>query len=73
VVEVEGFLAPDDPRLAALAKALGPESRVIAIGGYAVPLSAAELAGEPVKAAEPAKAPESNPAPAPEATSGDAA
>ncbi|WP_395018911.1 chorismate mutase [Dongia sp.] len=71
VVEVEGFLAPDDARLAALAKALGPDSRVIAIGGYAVPLTAAELAGEPVKAPEPAKTIE--PTPAPEATSGDAA
>jgi chorismate mutase len=64
LVEIEGFLAPDDPRLAALAKALGPDSRAISIGGYAVPLSAAELAGEP-------KAPEA--APAPEANPGDAA
>src|SRR4051812_26881850 len=63
VVEVEGFLAPDDPRLVTLAKALGPDSRAIAIGGYAVPLTAAELAGEPV--AKPVKAPEE--------TSGDAA
>jgi len=72
VVEVEGFLAPDDPRLAALAKALGPDSRVIAIGGYAVPLSAAELAGEPVKAPESPKA-EPTPEATPEAASGDAA
>jgi chorismate mutase/prephenate dehydratase len=63
VVEVEGFLAPEDPRLAAIAKALGAESRVIAIGGYAVPLTAEELAGEKPKAAEPAS----------QETSGDAA
>jgi hypothetical protein len=63
VVEVEGFLAPEDPRLAAIAKALGAESRVIAIGGYAVPLTAEELAGEKPKAAESAS----------QETSGDAA
>jgi hypothetical protein len=44
LVEVEGFLAPDDPRLGQLAASLGTESRVIGIGGYAVPLSADELA-----------------------------
>ena len=48
----------------ALAEALGPNARAIAIGGYAVPLTAEELAGE-----RPAKAPE----PTPEASSGDAA
>jgi chorismate mutase-like protein len=53
LVEIEGFLAPDDARLAALAKGLGAESRAIAIGGYAMPLTAEELAGEP--AAKPAK------------------
>jgi hypothetical protein len=51
-----------------LAKALGPESRAIAIGGYAVPLTAAELAGD--AAAKP-KAPDAKAAP--EETSGDAA
>jgi chorismate mutase-like protein len=65
LVEVEGFLAQDDPRLGALAKALGPDARSIAIGGYAVPLTAAELASEPAPA--PAREP------AREETSGDAA
>jgi len=51
LVEVEGFLAPDDPRLAQLAKSLGADSRVIGIGGYAVPLSAEELA-EPSQRSE---------------------
>jgi hypothetical protein len=64
VVEVEGFLAPDDPRLATLARSLGAESRAIAIGGYAVPLTPEELAGE-----KPAKASEAAPA----ESSGDAA
>jgi chorismate mutase / prephenate dehydratase len=49
LVEVEDFLAPDDVRVQQLAAALGAESRVIGIGGYAVPLSAEELA-EPVPA-----------------------
>jgi chorismate mutase-like protein len=44
LVEVEGFLAADDPRLAQLARVLGTESRVIGIGGYALPLTADELA-----------------------------
>jgi chorismate mutase-like protein len=65
LVEVEGFLAPDDARLAALAKTLGAEARALVIGGYALPLSAEELASEAVKAPEPA--------PATEAASGDAA
>jgi chorismate mutase-like protein len=46
LVEVEGFVAPDDPRLAALAKTLGSEARAMSIGGYALPLTAQELAGE---------------------------
>jgi hypothetical protein len=46
LVEVEGFVAPDDARLATLAKTLGAEAHVTPIGGYAVPLSAQELAGE---------------------------
>lgn len=52
LVEVEGFVAQDDPRLLRLVRALGPESRVIGIGGYALPLSADELAerAEPVAA-----------------------
>jgi chorismate mutase-like protein len=59
LVEVEGFLAADDPRLADLARSLGADSRVIGIGGYAMPLSAEELA-EPslqkLEAAEPRSA-----------------
>ena len=59
LVEVEGFLAPDDARLAAFANGLGPEARAIAIGGYAVPLTSAELANEaPVARPAPPKAPE---------------
>ncbi|HEY4164627.1 MAG TPA: chorismate mutase [Dongiaceae bacterium] len=46
LVEIEGFVAPDDPRLAALTKTLGAEAWVTPIGGYAVPLTAQELAGE---------------------------
>ena len=62
LVEVEGFLAADDPRLVALTEALGPQSRAIAIGGYAMPLSAEELANEPAQSSRPAavKAPEQN-------------
>jgi len=44
LVEAEGFLATDDPRLAVLARSLGADSRAIGIGGYAVPLTPAELA-----------------------------
>jgi hypothetical protein len=49
------------------------ESRVIAIGGYAVPLTAAELASEPAKTPEPAKAEPAKVESGAEATSGDAA
>jgi len=48
LVEIEGFLAPDDPRLGVLSKALGAEARLVAIGGYAVPLTPEELAPEEV-------------------------
>jgi chorismate mutase len=60
LVEVEGFLGKDDPRLAALFRSLGPDSRAIEIGGYALPLTPAELAGEATAAApkRAAKAPE---------------
>jgi chorismate mutase-like protein len=59
LVEVEGFLAKEDPRLAVLARALGADSRAIAIGGYAVPLSADELANDTAPALKRApKAPE---------------
>ena len=40
LVEVAGFLPPDDPRLAAR----GPLLRVAVAGCYARPLAAAELA-----------------------------
>jgi chorismate mutase-like protein len=58
LVEVEGFLAADDPRLAQLATSLGTESRVIGIGGYAVPLSSEELVepSQPHEAAVPRSA-----------------
>jgi chorismate mutase-like protein len=47
LVEIEGFLAPNDPRLERLLKTLGAEARVTPIGGYALPLSAEELKSEP--------------------------
>lgn len=47
LVEVEGFMAPDDPRLARLAADQGGLIRQTwVIGGYAVPLSAEELTSE---------------------------
>lgn len=47
LIEVEGFLAPDDARLGRLAASgTSPLSQVWVIGGYAVPLSAEELAAE---------------------------
>jgi chorismate mutase-like protein len=55
LVEVEGFLAAEDERLPQLAKSLGVDSRVIGIGGYAMPLGADELA-EPSRAPEPKSA-----------------
>jgi chorismate mutase-like protein len=70
LVEIEGFLAGEDPRLGALAKALAREAHIIAIGGYAMPLSAEELAGEP--APKPVAEPEERAA-AKEETSGEPA
>jgi hypothetical protein len=46
LIEIEGFLAPEDRRLAELVEG-GEALKSWVIGGYAVPLSAAELA--PVK------------------------
>jgi hypothetical protein len=47
LAEVEGFLAPDDPRLARLlADNAGQIRQVSIIGAYAVPLTAEELAGD---------------------------
>ena len=45
-VELDGFLSPDDGRLAALAKAGDPVRQLWSLGGYAVPFTAAELAGD---------------------------
>ena len=45
-VELDGFLAADDARLAALVKAGDPVRQLWSLGGYALPFSAAELAGE---------------------------
>ncbi len=47
LVEVEGFLAPDDPRLAELRRSEETLKSWV-IGGYAVPLSEQELAPTPV-------------------------
>ncbi len=45
LVEVEGFVAPEDPRLDSFQQKLNrPLDRLIPLGGYAKPLSAAELA-----------------------------
>jgi chorismate mutase/prephenate dehydratase len=46
LAEVEGFVAADDPRLKALAKAAGEGvQRAVTIGGYAAPFTAEELSG----------------------------
>jgi chorismate mutase-like protein len=46
LIEAEGFCEADDPRLGQLREQLGESiERVIRIGGYATPLSEAELAG----------------------------
>ncbi len=44
LVEIEGFLASDDPRVASLAEMAEPVSHAWAVGSFAVPLSAADLA-----------------------------
>ncbi len=44
LIELDGFVPADDPRLDRLRAQLGPAVyRLLALGGYAVPLSAAEL------------------------------
>lgn len=44
LIEIEGFVLPSDPRLEMLRARLGPAlSRLLPFGGYAVPLTAAEL------------------------------
>jgi chorismate mutase len=49
LVEIDEFVAANDPRLARLLEAPeGTIARVVRVGGYAEPLSAAELAGTPV-------------------------
>lgn len=70
LVEVEGCLAPEDPRLAAAKEAFGNRmSHMTVIGGYATPLTLAELGPQPRPAALSAP-----PAPRPEvARSGAAA
>ena len=46
VIEVEGFIPVSDPRLARFREQLGPAlHRLLRLGGYAVRLPAAELAG----------------------------
>jgi|APTNR8051073442_1049403.scaffolds.fasta_scaffold01851_8 chorismate mutase len=47
LLEAEGVIADDDPRLVRLAAGLGDGVRVTPIGGYAEPFSAEELAPEP--------------------------
>lgn len=43
LIEIDGFVPASDPRLAGLGEQLGPALyRLLAFGGYAVPLSAAE-------------------------------
>jgi len=49
LIDIDGFLPPEDPRLAGFAARLGKSlGRIWPVGGYAVPLSAAEL-GLPAK------------------------
>jgi chorismate mutase/prephenate dehydratase len=58
LAEVEGFVAPDDPRLKAVVAAAGETAqRAIVLGGYAVPFSADELSSAPARSApQPRKA-----------------
>lgn len=53
LVEVEGFLASDDSRVAALVTETEPVSHAWAVGSFAVPLLAEELANNPILTAEP--------------------
>ena len=44
LIEIDGFVPTSDPRLGRLREQLGPTLyRLLGFGGYAVPLSAAEL------------------------------
>lgn len=53
LVEVEGWLTADDPRLPVFREAFGqPIDRLVLIGGYAKPLPAAALDGTPAAAAD---------------------
>jgi len=57
LIEIDGFVAPDDPRLDRFRAQLGAALyRLLPLGGYAVPLSAAELspAGSSAVSASPA-------------------
>lgn len=57
LIEVEGYVAPSDPRLPRLQDRLGPAMlRLLRFGGYAVPLGAAELASPHVYGATAAAA-----------------
>lgn len=47
LVEIEGFLASDDPRVAALVEEAAPVSHAWAVGSFAVPLSVTDLANAP--------------------------
>ncbi len=47
LVEIEGFLASDDARVTALVEEAAPVSDAWAVGSFAVPLSAADLANSP--------------------------
>jgi chorismate mutase len=52
LIEIDGFVALSDPRLAELRVQLGPAlSRLVRFGGYAVPLSQTELAAPAVSPA----------------------
>ena len=48
LVEIDGYVAPDDARLARLASAVGAGAREVRhVGGYAVPVSSALMGAEP--------------------------
>ncbi len=49
LIEIDGFVPASDPRLERLREQLGPALyRLLGFGGYAVPLSAAELSASPI-------------------------
>jgi len=49
LIEIDGFVPASDPRLGRLREQLGPALyRLLGFGGYAVPLSAAELSASPI-------------------------